>query len=324
MVTPEYADVIAASVRIRELALKTPLKPSLSLSDRSHSVFFKLESCQPIGSFKIRGAANKILSLSADEKLRGVITASTGNHGKAVAYAAGVANIRCVVCLSNLVPANKILAIRALGAEVDIFGQSQDEAMARAEARSHSEGLIEIPPFDDKFVVAGQGTIGKEILEELPNVRTIIVPVSGGGLAAGVSLAAKSIDPNINVIGVSSAACPAMKLSLEAGHPIDVPELPSVADSLGGGITLKNRITFAMIRDLVDEIMVVSEAELVSAIQYAFWRERLVLEGAAAASLAVLLRLNQQLPSPVVSILTGDNIDPQRFIEIVSERRPDE
>lgn len=319
---PSFADVLAARARIAPLATRTPLRISAALTERLGApVFLKLETTQPTGAFKVRGAANKMLSLSAPERARGVITASTGNHGRAVAYVARAIGARCVVCLSNLVPANKIAAIRALGAEVDVGGASQDEAFLRVHARAREEGFIIVDPFDDALVVAGQGTIGLEIVEDQPEIATIVVPVSGGGLAAGIALAAKQLRPGVRVIGVSSDRGPAMKRSLDAGRPIEVPEEPSLADSLGGGIGLENRVTFRLVRDLVDEIRLVSDAQVAEAIRFAFRHERLVLEGAAATPLAVLLASPRgSLKGPIVCIATGDNIDPDLFLKIVTSQ----
>jgi threonine dehydratase len=316
---PSFADVVAARERIAKLAVRTPLRPSLALSERLNCpVFLKLETVQPTGAFKLRGAATKVLALDDAERARGLVTASTGNHGRAVAYAARAVGARCVVCLSKLVPANKVAAVRALGAEALVVGEDQDEAFLTAHALAR-DGMILVDPFDDPLVVAGQGTIGAEIVEDLPAARTVLVPVSGGGLAAGVALAAKALKPDVRVIGVSSDRCPAMLRSLEAGRPVEVEEAASLADSLGGGIGLDNRVTFAMVRDLVDEIRLVSDKAVAAAMRFAFRRERLVLEGAAAAPLAVLLAAAPgAIECPIVALATGDNVDPDLFIRVVS------
>jgi threonine dehydratase len=319
-----FTEVLTAKDRIAGIAVETPLKESRALSARLEApVHLKIETMQPTGSFKLRGAANRLLSLQFPERKRGVVTASTGNHGRALAYAAGRLGIRCVVCLSKIVPANKVMVVQDLGAEVDICGSSQDEAIVRAQTRALDDGLIMIPPFDDPLIVAGQGTVGIEIIEALPDVGTIIVPISGGGLAAGIALAVKAKRPAVRIIGASSDRCPAMKRSIEAGHPVDVPEKPSLADSLGGGIGQDNRVTFAMVRDLVDEIRTVSDEEVAEAMRFAFRSERLVLEGAGATPIAVLLGLRRNdVVGPVAAVLTGDNIDPDRFLDVVSGRAP--
>jgi threonine dehydratase len=227
--------------------------------------------------------------------------------------------IRCVVCLSELVPSNKIDAIAALGAEVDARGADQDVAMERACARAADEGLVMVSPFDDPYVIAGQGTVALEILKQFPETGTIIVPISGGGLAAGIALACKASGAKTRVLAISSDRCAAMLRSLEAGHPIEVAEQPSLADSLGGGIGLDNTYTFPIVRAFVDEIQLVADDEIVRALRYAFATERLVLEGAAAAPLAALLRAEAgELKGPIVAVVTGDNVDPMRLLQLLA------
>lgn len=313
------ADIQAAQRRIAGLAVRTPAKRSFALAERvGGPAFMKLEMLQPTGAFKVRGAANRLLALTNEERRAGVITVSTGNHGRAVAYVARQLGLRCVVCLSELVPRNKIEAIVACGAEVDVAGTNQDAAFERARARAATDGLLMVDPFDDPYVIAGQGTLGLEVLTDVPDVATIVVPLSGGGLAAGVAAACKASKRAISIVAIASERCPAMLRSLQAGKPIDVAEHPSVADSLGGGIGLDNRFTFGMVRDLVDEIQVVSDAEIAAALRFVFSEERLVVEGAAAVPIAALLRaVGGDFVPPVVAVLTGDNIDPQQHLEIL-------
>jgi threonine dehydratase len=313
------ADIVIAQERIGGLAARTPVKRSFALGERiGVRAFLKLETLQPTGAFKVRGAANRLLALRDDERRAGVITVSTGNHGRAVAYVARELGIRCVVCLSELVPQNKVDAIVACGAQVDVGGIDQDAAFVRARARATAEGLLMVDPFDDPYVIAGQGTLGLELLNDVPDVGTVLLPLSGGGLAAGVAAACKASRPGIRIVAIASERCPAMLRSLQAGKPIDVPEHRSLADSLGGGIGLENRYTFDMVRELIDEIQVVSDAEIAAALRFAFREERLVLEGAAAVPIAALLRAERgEFPPPVVAVLTGDNIDPQRLIAIL-------
>jgi len=282
------------------------------------SVYFKLEILQKTGSFKTRGAANKIFNLKPDEKAHGVVTASTGNHGRAVSYAAREIGIRAVVCMSADVPRNKVQAIEALGAEVVIHGKSQDDAFVQAEALQSERGLTMVPPFDDPDIIAGQGTIGLEILEELPSVGTVLAPLSGGGLISGIALAMKSANPNIRVIGVSMKRAPIMYHSLQAGRPIQMDEEDTLADSLRGGIGLENQYTFEMVKNYVDEIVLVSEDEIASAMGFAFKEHRLVLEGAGAVGIAALLAGKfQNIQGDVVSILSGGNVDMYAFMGIV-------
>jgi threonine dehydratase len=256
-----------------------------------------------------------------------VVAASTGNHGRALAHAARSAGIPCIVCMSALAPANKVAAIKALGAEARIVGRSQDEAQVEVDRLVADEGMIALPPFDHADIIAGQGTLGLEILEDLPEAETLLVPLSGGGLVAGIAMAAKTVKPAIRVIGISMQRGAAMQASLAAGHPVLVEELPSLADSLGGGIGLANKHSFAMVRDLVDEVLLVSEAEIAAAIRHAYAEERQVIEGAAAVGIAVLLRRPRPAPGPdwgvTVALLSGANIDMSLHRRIVAGENPD-
>jgi threonine dehydratase len=211
--------------------------------------------------------------------------------------------------MSSLVPENKVAEVRRLGADVRIVGRSQDDAQEEVERLVSEEGLVMVPPFDDAAVIAGQGTIGLEIVEDLPDVGTVLVPLSGGGLAAGIAAAIKVLRPSTNVIGISMERGAAMKASIDAGHPVPVEELPTLADSLGGGIGLDNRLTFRMCRDLLDDIVLVSEQEIANGISHAYQHEREIVEGAAAVGIAALLAGKVRSRGPVVALLSGRNID---------------
>jgi threonine dehydratase len=282
--------------------------PSLS-QHLGVAVYLKLESQQITGSFKLRGASNAVAQLSAEQKTRGVVAASTGNHGRALAYAASRQGVKATICLSHRVPANKVQAIRDLGAEVCIVGQSQDDAQREAERIASEQGATLLPPFDHPAIIAGQGTLGLEILEQQPDVAQVLVPLSGGGLFAGVALAIKSASPNIITHGISMQRGAAMHASLGAGHPVAVEELPTLADSLGGGIGLDNRYTFSMTRDLCDHLHLLSEASIANAIRHAYREERLVLEGAAAVGIAALLDGLIVPRGPIVVVVSGRNVD---------------
>lgn len=315
-------DIFLAKQRLQHMARKTPLITSPQLSQHTgHSVYLKLENLQETGSFKVRGAANKLLALSDHKKSRGVITFSTGNHGRAVAYVASQMGIRVIICLSNRVPQYRVDALKALGAEVVLYGQSQDEAYERALELRRKEGLIMVKPFDDPLVIAGQGTIGLEILEDLPLVDTVIVPVSGGGLIAGIALAMKSTDPNIHIIGVSMDCAPAMYHSLKAGKPVEVEEKDSLADALLGGIGLDNKYTFPMVQDYVDDLILVSEQEIADGMFFALDKHRLVIEGAAAVGIsAILYDKVSALGENVVVVLSGSNVNVSLLTSIATER----
>ncbi|MCA8881446.1 MAG: hydroxyectoine utilization dehydratase EutB [Rhodobacteraceae bacterium] len=313
------AEIEAARTRIRGLVRETPMEPSESLSERlGVPVWLKLEHHQRTGSFKLRGASNAVAQLSKAERERGVVCASTGNHGRALAHAAREAGIRSVICMSRLVPGNKVRAIEALGAEVRIVGKSQDDAQEEVDRLVREDGLAMIPPFDDPRVVTGQGTLGLEMLEAVPDLAVALVPLSGGGLIAGIAAALKAKAKDVTVVGISMARGAAMAESLSAGHPVAVEELPSLADSLGGGIGLANRVTYPMVRDLVDEVILLSEAEIADGIRHAYAEERQVIEGGAAVGIAALLAGKVRPQGPTVALLSGANIDMGLHLRIVN------
>ncbi|MEP3436815.1 MAG: hydroxyectoine utilization dehydratase EutB [Hoeflea sp.] len=304
---------IAATVRA------TPVNLSQSLSDLAGvAVHLKLEHTQVTGSFKLRGAANAVSALSGDEKSRGVVGVSTGNHGRGLAYAARAAGVRCIICMSRLVPQAKIDGIRAQGAEVRIIGASQDEAQQEVVRLVSQDGMTMIPPFDHRAIIAGQGTLGLELLEQMPDVATVLVPLSGGGLISGVAAALKARRPEISIIGISMERGAAMHDCLKAGKPIHVEELATLADSLGGGIGLDNQLTFAMTRDLVDDVILVSETEIAAAIRHLYWQERQIVEGSGSVGVAALLAGRIKSAGPVAAILSGGNIDMTQHFRIIS------
>ncbi|MEM1288610.1 MAG: hydroxyectoine utilization dehydratase EutB [Pseudomonadota bacterium] len=312
------ADVMGARQTLAGVANGTPMLQSAFLSQAAGQPFFlKLESLQPIGAFKLRGAINAVANLP--KGVVGVTCCSTGNHGRGVAYAAKKAGIEAVICMSNLVPETKREGIRALGATVRIVGHSQDDAQRESERLARDEGLCEISPFDNPHVIAGQGTIGLEMLEATPGLTCLLVPLSGGGLAAGVGLAAKSINPTIKLIGLSMDRGAAMHASLQAGHPVEVTEYPSLADSLGGGIGLNNQLSFPMCLDLLDEVILVTEDEIRHALQVLYFEERLIAEGACVVGIAALLAGKlPALTGPTGTIITGRNVDMVQFTQVVS------
>jgi threonine dehydratase len=315
---PVLRDVYAARQRIRGLAIETPLVPSALSARAGCEVLLKLECFQPIGAFKIRGAANAVAGLADEARAQGVACCSTGNHGRAVAFAAKAAGVKAIVCLSELVPAVKADAIAALGAEVRRVGRSQDEAQVEVDRLVAEEGMTDIPPFDHPAVIAGQGTIALELFEARPDLKAIVVPLSGGGLMAGIALAAKAISPAVRMVGVSMDRGAAMAESLAAGRPVEVEEVASLADSLGGGIGLANCWTFALCRDLVDETILVSEEEIYRGMQALFRDDRLVAEGGSAVSHAALLAGKLKLGGPAAFIISGRNVDMNQFSKIVA------
>lgn len=316
------ADIHAARKTIAGTAISTPLVPSPYMGGLSgHDFLLKLENTQPIGAFKLRGAANAVLQLPPETP--GVTCCSTGNHGRGVAYAARKRGMKAVICMSSLVPQTKIDGIRALGADVRITGKSQDDALAESQRLAAEEGYVEISPFDDPHVIAGQGTIGLEVMEERPDLEAILVPLSGGGLAAGIAVAAKAIRPDIRIIGISMDRGAAMDASIRAGKPVEVEEVASLADSLGGGIGMENRLSFLICKALLDEVVLVSEAEIYSAMQALYYEDRIVAEGASVVGLAAILSGKVKPAGAVATIVTGRNVDMKVFTDIVCGREVD-
>lgn len=319
---PALSDVYRALVRIKPMIRKTPLigAADLALTTGAKSVHLKLESQQETGAFKVRGAANKILSLGQKELQKGVITFSTGNHGKAVAYVAGRLGVKATVCLSERVDGRRVAAIKKLGAEVSVRGASQDEAEINYRDQTASRGLVPVVPFDDPLIIAGQGTIALEILAGFPDTDVLLVPLSGGGLLSGIAMAAKSINPDIRIVGLSLERSPAMIESLKAGKPVQVPERPSIAESLLGGIGVDNRYTLPLIGKYVDDHLLVSEAEIQAGMYYLFDVHRTIAEGAAALGVgAMLSRRIDVIGKSVVALVTGSSIDPAGYLKIIEQ-----
>jgi len=312
-------NIFQAKKTIASIARETPLILSDSLTERvGVNVYLKLETLQQTGAFKARGAANNILNLPADRKERGVVAVSTGNHGRAVAYVSKQVGIKATVCISERVPLNKVDALKRLKAEVIIHGQSQDEAEVRAHQIQDKRGATMVPPFDDPYIIAGQGTIGLELLADMPEIDTVLVPLSGGGLIAGIALALKSASPHIRVVGISMERAAVMCHSLQAGHPLEMPEEDTLADSLQGGIGLDNHYTFRMVQQYVDDVILLSEAEIASGMAFAFFEHHLVLEGAGAVGIAALLHNKvPHLGRNVAVVLSGGNVDMPSFLKVV-------
>lgn len=321
---PGLIDVYLAKRKIKKSIYRTPLVKSPGLREIvTAECYLKLENLQNTGSFKIRGATNKILSLSDDERKRGVIAVSSGNHGRAVASVAQKYNIPAVICISETVPRNKVQAIRELGAEIVIAGKSYDEASEGAEKLQVERGLTMIHPFDDPYVIAGQGTIGLELIEDLPEIDTAIVPLSGGGLLGGIALTLKSINPKIRTIGVSMDRGPAMFESLKAGRIMEVIEEPTLADALVGGIGKNNAHTFAIIQQFVDETVLVSEGEIAAGMTFALERHQLVVEGGGAVGIAAVLAGKvKEIGENTAIVISGANVDLPVLIEVAQKGYP--
>ncbi len=307
-----------AHKKILQYVNYTPLVHSEYLSNYSN-VKLKLENFQITGSFKLRGALNKLLSLSKSEKEKGVIAVSTGNHGKGVAYASKVLGIKSTIYMSSMVPQYRRKAIENLGAKVEIVGQNSDEADLFAKNLAKEKNISLIHPFDDEDIIIGQGTVGLEMLEQFPDADTIIIPTSGGGLVSGIAQAIKLQKPNIKIISVSMERGPSMYDSLKKGVPVDVEELETLADCLGGSIGLDNKFTFNIVRKYVDDFVLVSEEKIAEGIRINFLEHKIVSEGAAATSIMVVKeKLSSHIGKNIICLICGGNIDAQLFNKVLS------
>jgi threonine dehydratase len=319
--TLSIEDIYSARQRIAEIVVKTPLVDSPQLSACTGSrIKLKLENLQVTGSFKIRGASNKLLSLSDNQREQGVITVSSGNHGRAVAYIANKLGINATICVPETVPDNKIIAIRALGAELKVVGDNADAAMEFADKYQVERGMTMIHPFDDLTVIAGQGTIGLEILEDAPETDTVIVPLSGGGLMSGIAFAVKAISPTTYVVGVTMERGAAMVESLKVGKVVEIIEEPTLADALAGGLNKDNKYTLPLVQQFVDETVLVSEEEIADAIRFCLTEQRIVVEGGAAVGIAALLSNKvRNLGKTAAIVLSGGNISMQVLKKLIAD-----
>ena len=310
--------IVKAHQKISPYINHTPLIHSEFLS-KNRSVKLKLESLQKTGSFKLRGALNKLLSLSDKQKNKGVIAVSTGNHGKGVAYASSLLGINSTIYMSSMVPTYRKEAIESLGARVEIVGTNSDEADLFARNISEKENITLVHPFDDEDIISGQGTVGLEMLLDFPEVDTVIIPSSGGGLIGGIALAIKLQKPNVKVIGVSMKRGPSMYESLKVGKPVDVEELETLAGCLGGSIGLNNKYTFKIVKDTIDDFVLVDEDKIAEGIKLNYFEHRLVTEGAAATSVMVAKdNLSAHLGKNIICLICGGNIESKLFAKIIS------
>ena len=315
-------DFWTARKRIAHFITRTPLVYSPALSLRTGcNIYLKLENLQEIGAFKIRGAANKIISLTPEQRSRGVATFSTGNHGMAVAAVAHKLGIKALVCMSKHVPSVKVNNIKRWGAAILQEWDSQDDAGKYCVDVLEKEGITIIPPYDDRDIIIGQGTIALEILEDFPEVDTVFVPLSGGGLISGIALCLKSILEDVEITGISMEKSAVMIESLKAGHPVELPEEKTLADSLLGGIGLDNRYTFDITRETVDKTVQVSEKEIANGIAYIMENHKMIVEGAGAVGIACALRKGAVAKGKnAVIVISGRGIDMETVKEILEER----
>ena len=309
-----HADFLAAREHVAKHARRTPLLTSRQLNELTgYDVRLKAELFQRTGSYKIRGPLNKFAHLSDEQKARGVVCSSAGNHAQGVALAAQLAGIRAVVVMAENATPSKVAATRGYGAEVVQHGTIWDEANAFAQQLAHEEGLTMVHPFDDLQLIAGQGTVGLEIVEDWPEVDAVVVPIGGGGLISGVSMAVKSVKPGARIIGVESSGAPGMQRSIQAGHVVTLDEIDCVIDGLR--VMRVGETTFQVVQQFVDEIVTLPDADIFEAVLWVMGRCKLVVEGAAAATVGALLNGLVQLPpgSRVVCVLSGGNVNVDRW-----------
>ncbi|MEO9152605.1 MAG: threonine ammonia-lyase [Lapillicoccus sp.] len=310
-------DIHAARELLAGVVRPTPLEYSRGLSERVGSeVFLKCENLQRAGSFKIRGAYTRMARLTDEERARGVVAASAGNHAQGVALAAQLLGIRSKVYMPLGAPMPKLLATRAYGAEVEQLGLTIDECLVAARAWEAETGAVLIHPFDHPDIVAGQGTCGLEILDQCPDVKTIVVCTGGGGLLAGIAVAVKAVRPDVRIVGVQAEQAAAYPMSLRAGRPVPLESMATMADGIAVGSP--GVVPFSVVAELVDGVDTVSEADLSRALLFLLERAKLVVEPAGAAAVARLLEpSSRQFEGPIVAVLSGGNIDPLLMLRII-------
>ena len=310
------ADVRAARVLLDGIARTTPLEGSRALTDRvGGPVWLKCENLQRTGSFKIRGAYVRIARLSDAERARGVVAASAGNHAQGVALAASLLGCRSTVFMPVAAPLPKIAATKAYGAAVRLSGSTVDESLTMAATFAAETGAILIHPFDHPDIIAGQGTVGLEVLEQCPDVRTVVVCTGGGGLVSGIAVAVKGQRPDVRVVAAQASGAAAFPSSLAAGRPVRLPSMLTMADGIAVG--QPGELTFALVRDLVDAVALVDEDALSRALLLSLERAKLVVEPAGAAALAAVMDDPTAFEPPVVIVLSGGNIDPLLLSKVI-------
>jgi threonine dehydratase len=303
------AEVRAAMGRIRDSIYLSPCARSEYFSQLTgNSVYLKLDNLQRTGAFKERGALNKLLTLTPEERSRGVIAASAGNHAQGVAYHAGRHGIRAEICMPLTTPLIKVSATKSYGAEVILHGANYDEACEEAVRRSQQFGMTFVHPFDDEVVIAGQGTMGLEILQQVPDIEAVVAPIGGGGLISGVACAIKETNPNVRIVGVQPARLPSMKVAIAEGQPVTLSPAATIADGIA--VRRAGEKTLPLIQKYVDDIVTVDEEEIANAILLLLEREKTLAEGAGAAAIAALINRKTPLSGKKIAVLVcGGNID---------------
>ncbi len=313
-----FSDILKAKERLKGVINQTHLQYSKTFSRWSRGeIYLKPENLQKTGSFKIRGAYNKISTLTEAEKRKGVITASSGNHAQGVAYSASLLGVKATIVMPIDAPKSKVEAVKDYGGNIIFHGQTSSERIERAAELAHKEGLIMIHSFNDPYVIAGQGTIGIEILEELPDTDIILVPIGGGGLISGISIAAKEKNKDIAIIGVEAEGAPTMTKSLRVGKLIKLDSIDTIADGIR--TTQVGSITFEIAKELVNDVVLVNDEEIKEAVFYLLQRGKLLVEPSGAVTVAAVLSKKVNVKGKkCVAVLSGGNIDMALLKEIVT------
>lgn len=310
-------DIRAAAERVRGTAVRTPvIALPWPAAGEAHPFWIKCENLQPMGAFKVRGAFNMLAQLPADARARGVITYSSGNHGQGVAMAAQAMGVPAVIVMPTTAPAVKVEGVRSYGAEVIFAGTTSIDRQTRAEEEAAARGLSMIPPFDHPMIIAGQGTAGLELIEQVPDLGTVYVPMGGGGLIAGLSTAVKELRPGVRVVGVEPAGAAKMRAARDAGAPVTLSSSSSIADGL---MNLRaGTMNFAHVQNYVDDLVAVPDEAIVAAVRWLYRHARLVVEpSGAAATAAVMLGLGSPAGT-VAAMVSGGNVQPDQFARYIT------
>ena len=309
--------ILEARERLKGVAQRTGLVEFRALSQENATVYLKTEDLQTTGSFKVRGSYIRISALSEEERAHGVIASSAGNHAQGMALAARSFGVPATIVMPTGAPLSKVKATRELGARVVLHGDVYDEAYQEALRIQQETGAVFIHPFDDPLVIAGQGTIGLEIMDDLPDATTVVVPVGGGGLAAGIAAAVKMLHPDVRVVGVQSTGAPCMKASLDAGHVVALESAKTIADGIA--VRRPGDLTFEVCRKYLDGVVTVDDDEIAQAILFLMEKGKMVAEGAGAAPVAAVLNHKLEMSGKVVCVISGGNIDVTMISRIIEK-----
>ncbi|MFO7874933.1 MAG: threonine ammonia-lyase [Bacteroidales bacterium] len=321
---PGYSDIIKAQLRLKGIVKNTPLERSKSFSAMTGAnVFMKLENLQSTGSFKVRGAYNKLSCLSKDDLQQGVVCASAGNHAQGVAFAASTMGVRAKVFMPVFTPPLKVIATRSYGADVVLEGDTFDDAFEAAMKYKEASGATFVHPFDDPHIIAGQGTVGLELFQAMDSIQDVLVPIGGGGMIAGIAIALKEINPDIRVIGVEAAGAQSMKHSMQAGSPEKLTNMQTIADGIA--VKTPGKLTFKVAQAYLDDILVVNDAEIANTVYMLLQRAKILAEPAGVAAMAAVLHNKMNLKDRnVVAVISGGNINMGILEQILEKGMMDE